>query len=60
MDMYYNIHFNILRENLLDKFVLKTFYMIDQVKMNKLRRKKVHYRRFRKRFDENLSKQYII
>ena len=33
--------FYILRENLLDKFVKKTLHMIGQVKMNKLRRKKI-------------------
>jgi len=38
MNVYYNFEvFYILQENLRDKFD-KTFYMIDRVKMNKLRR----------------------
>jgi len=40
MDVYQsNEIFRILRENLLDMFVWKTFHMIDRVKMNKLRLK---------------------
>jgi len=40
MDVYQNIEvLYILQKNLLDKFVWKTFHMIDQVKMNKLRQK---------------------
>jgi len=34
MDDYQNIEFYILRENLRDLFVWKTFSMIDRVKIN--------------------------